>query len=161
MAFRVRVLVGLSGLLLGCAHSTIQAPAPTVRNSGVALSVVSGQRCFVTRDNERLPPPTNDNRVHVRVTLRIENDSPEVVGVTSGDIRLAPRVPARAAQGEIAPIGSTELTLLPGQSQVFPLDFAGPGPVDCRHPFDLEPRGAVTRAARPVTLAPIRLVASR
>jgi hypothetical protein len=149
-----------SGLMLGCAHTTYRAPAPTVANNGVALSVVSGQRCFVTRDSERLPPPTNDNRVHVRVTVQIENDSPGVVGVAPERVRLTAqeRGPART---EIAPMGSAELSLQPGESRILPLDFAGPGPVACGQPLALDPRDALDVDGRSVVLPPVRLVAVR
>ncbi len=150
-----------SGLLLGCAHSTYRAPAPTVANEGVALSVVSGQRCFVTRDNERMPPPANDNQVHVRVTVEIENRSPGVVGVDSEKVRLTPHAASPGTRAEMAPLGSSELTVPPGESRVLPLDFAGPGPVDCRQPFDLDTRDALVMTDQPIPLAPVRLATGR
>ena len=150
-----------SGLLLGCAHSTYRAAAPTVANEGVALSVVAPQRCFVTRDDERMPPPVNDNRIHVGVTVQIENRSSAAVGVDSEKVRLAPHAPGPGTRAEIAPLGSSELTVLPGESRVLPLDFAGPGPVDCRQPFDLDTRDALGMTDQPIPLAPIRLTATR
>jgi hypothetical protein len=158
---RLGALVVASGVLLGCAHSTTRAVAPTVANEGVALSVVSGQRCFVTRDNERMPPPTNDNRIHVRVTVEIENRSPGVVGVDSDKVRLTPHAAGPGTHGELTPLGASELTVPPGESRVVPLDFAGPGPVDCRHPFDLDPRDAVSMTDGPIPLASVRLAATR
>ena len=149
-----------SGVLLGCAHSTYHAPAPTVANEGVALSVVSGQRCFVTRDDERMPPPTNDNRVHVRVTVEIENRSPGVVGVASEKVRLTQHAAGPETRAEIAPLGASELTVPSGESRVLPLDFAGPGPIDCRQPFDLDTRDALVTEERPILLAPVRLAAA-
>ncbi|HEY4395751.1 MAG TPA: hypothetical protein VGP64_16895, partial [Polyangia bacterium] len=154
-------LVVASGLLLGCAHSTYHAAAPTVANEGVSLSVVSGQRCFVTRDNERMPPPTNDNRVHVRVTVQIENSSPAPVGVETDKVRLTPHAAGSGTHAELAPLGPSDLTVPPGESRVLPLDFAGAGPVDCRQPFDLDPRDAVVMADRPIALAPVRLARAR
>ena len=61
----------------------------------------------------------------------------------------------------MAPLGLSELTVPPGQSRVLPLDFAGPGPIDCRQPFDLDPRDAVVVTGRPILLAPVRVVATR
>ena len=151
----------VSGALLGCAHSTYRASAPTVANQDVALSVVAGQRCFVTRDDERMPPPTNDNRVHVRVTVQIENRSPEVVGVAPEKVRLTPHAAGPGTHAAIAPLGGSELTVPPGQSRVLPLDFAGPGPLDCRQPFDLDPRDALVMADQPIPLAAVRLTATR
>jgi len=150
-----------SGVLLGCAHSTFHAAAPTVANECVALSVVSPQRCFVTRDAEKMPPPANDNRVHVRVTVQIENRSPEVVGVASENVRLTPHAADPRTHAELAPLGSSELTVPPGESRVLPLDFSGPGPVDCRQSFDLDTRDALVMADQPITLAPVRLTATR
>ena len=150
-----------SGVLLGCAHSTYHAAAPTVANEGVALSVVPAQRCFVTRDDERMPPPTNDNRVHVGVTVQIENRSPTAVGVDSEKVRLTPHAAGPGTRAEIAPLGSSELTVPPGESRVLPLDFAGPGPVDCRQPFDLDTRDALVRTDQPIPLAAVRLAATR
>jgi hypothetical protein len=158
---RFGALVVASGVLLGCAHSTYHAPAPTVANEGVALSVVSGQGCFVTRDDERMPPPANDNRVHVRVTVEIENRSPGVVGVDSEKVRLAPHAAGPGTRAEMAPLGASELTVPPGESRVLPLDFTGPGPVDCRQPFDLDTRDALVMAERPIPLAPVRVTATR
>ena len=149
-----------SGVLLSCAHSTYHAPAPTVANKGVALSVVSGQRCFVTRDDERMPPPTNDNRVHVRVTVQIENRSPGVVGVEPEKVRLTPQAALPGTRAEMAPVAPSELSVPPGESRVVPLDFTGPGPTDCRQPFDLDPRDALM-SDRPIPLAPVRLAATR
>jgi hypothetical protein len=159
-------LVVASGLLLGCAHSTYQTstyqtPGPTVANKGVALSVVSAQRCFVTRDDERMPPPNNDNRIHVRVTVEIENRSPAPVGVESEKVRLTPHAGGSGMPAEMAPLGGSELTISPGESRVLPLDFAGPGPVDCRQPFDLDTRDALSMAERPIPLAPVRLATTR
>ena len=150
-----------SGLLLGCAHSTYRAAAPTVANKGVVLSVVSGQRCFVTRDDERMPPPTNDNRVHVRVTVQIENRSPGVVGVAPEKVRLTPHAAGPGTHAAIAPLGGSELTVPPGESRVLPLDFAGPGPVDCRQPFYLDPRDSLVMADRPIPLTAVWLAATR
>jgi hypothetical protein len=152
-----------AGVLQGCAHSTYRAPAPTVAdaNTGVALSVVSGQRCFVTRDDERMPPPTNDNRVHVRVTVQIENRSPGVVGVAPEKVRLTPHAAGQGTRAAMAALASSELTVPPGESRVLPLEFAGPGPVDCRQPFDLDPRDALVMADQPIALAPVRLTAAR
>jgi hypothetical protein len=158
---RIGALAVASGVLLGCAHSTSLAPAPTVASEGVALSVVSGQRCFVTRDNERMPPPANDNRVHVHVAVQIENDSPGVVGVESEKVRLAPHAAGPETHAEMAPLGASELTVLPGESRVLPLDFSGPGPVDCHQPFDLDPRDALVTTDRPIVLAPVPLAATR
>lgn len=158
---RLGALVVVSGLLLSCAHSTYRAPAPTVANQDVALSVVSGQRCFVTRDDERMPPPTNDNRVHVRVTVQIENRSPGVIGVAPEKVRLTPHAADRGTRAAMAPLASSELTVPPGESRVLPLEFAGPGPVDCRQPFDLDPRDALVMADQPIPLAPVRLTATR
>ncbi|HEY6475434.1 MAG TPA: hypothetical protein VI456_02570 [Polyangia bacterium] len=149
------------GLLLGCAHSTYRAPAPTVANEGVALSVLSGQRCFVTREDERMPPPANDNRVHVRVTVQIENDSPGPVDVASENVRLTPHAAGSGTRAEMAPLGASELTVPSGESRVLPLDFAGPGPVDCRQPFDLDTRDALVMADQPIPLAPVRLAVTR
>jgi hypothetical protein len=146
-------LVVVSGMLLGCAHSTFRAPSPTVANSGVALSVVSGQGCFVTREGEKMPPPANDNQVHVRVTVQIENGSPGVVGVEPEKVRLTPHA---GTHEEMTPLGASEVTVPPGESRVVPLDFSGPGPVDCHQPFDLDPRDAVT-GEQPIPLAPVRL----
>jgi len=163
LSSRLGALVVAAGVLLGCAHSTYHAPAPTVAdaNTGVALSVVSGQRCFVTRDDERMPPPTNDNRVHVRVTVQIENRSPGVVGVAAEKVRLTPHAAGPGTRAELAPLGPSELTVQPGESRVLPLDFTGPGPTDCRQPFDLDPRDALVMADRPILLAPVRLAAAR
>lgn len=158
---RLGALVVASGVLLGCAHSTYRAAAPTVANKGVALSVVSGQQCFVTRDDERMPPPTNDNRIHVGVTVQIENRSPAAVGVESEKVRLTPHAAGPGTRAEIAPLGSSELTVPPGESRVLPLDFAGPGPVNCRQPFDLDTRDALVRTDQPIPLAPVRLAATR
>jgi hypothetical protein len=158
---RLGALVVASAVLLGCAHSTYRAPAPTVENNGVALSVVSGQRCFVTRDDERMPPPTNDNRVHVRVTVQIENDSAGPIGVETDKVRLTPHAAGPRAHAEMAPLGASELTVSPGESRVLPLDFAGPGPVDCHQPFDLDTRDALVMADRPIPLAPVRLAVTR
>jgi hypothetical protein len=158
MSSHLGVLVVVSGVLLGCAHSTYHAPAPTVaNNNGVALSVVSGQGCFVTRDSEKFPPPTNDNQVHVRVTVQIENGSPGAVDVASEKVRLTPEAASPAAHAELAPLGSSELTVPPGESRVLPLAFSGPGPVDCHQPFDLDTRDALVTANQPVVLAPVRL----
>jgi hypothetical protein len=161
LSSRLGALVLASSALLGCAHSTYRAPAPTVANQDVVLSVVSGQRCFVTRDDERMPPPTNDNRVHVRVTVQIENRSAGVVGVTPQKVRLTPHVAGRGTRAAMAPLASSELTVPPGESRVLPLEFAGPGPVDCRQPFDLDPRDALVMADQPIPLAPVRLAATR
>jgi hypothetical protein len=161
LSSRLGALVVASGLLLGCAHSTYRAPAPTVANEGVALSVVSKQRCFVTRDDEKLPPPANDNRVHVRVTVEIDNHSPAVLGVASEKVRLTPHAAGQATRAEMAPLGMSELTVPPGESRVLPLDFSGPGPVDCRQPFDLDTRDALVMADQPISLAPIRLAVTR
>jgi hypothetical protein len=158
---RFGALVVASSVLLGCAHSTYQAPAPTVANQGVALSVVSGQRCFVTRDDERLPPPTNDNRVHVRVTVEIANRSRGVVGVAPEKVRLTSHAAGPGTHAPMAPLGGSELTVPSGESRVLPLDFAGPGPVDCRQPFELDPRDALVMADRPIPLAAVRLTATR
>lgn len=155
------MVAGVSGLLFGCAHSNYRASAPTVADKGVALSVVSGQRCFVTRDNETLPPPTNDNRVHVKVTVQIENDSSRVVGVTPDKVRLTPHAKGPGTHAPMAPLGAAEVTVPPGESRVVPLDFAGPGPIDCRQAFDLDPRDALVVADRPIVLAPVRLAAAR
>jgi hypothetical protein len=160
---RLGALAVASGLLLGCAHSTYRAPAPTVAdaNTGVALSVVSGQRCFVTRDDEKMPPPANDNRVHVRVTVQIENESPGPVGVEADKVRLTPHAAGSETRAEMAPLGASELTVPPGESRVLPLDFSGPGPIDCRQPFDLDTRDALVMAEQPIPLAPVRLSATR
>ena len=161
LSSRLGALAVASGVLLGCAHSTYRAPAPAVADRGVALSVVSRQRCFVTRDDERMPPPANDNRVHVRVTIEIENRSSGVVGVDSEKVRLTAHAAGPGARAEMAPLGQSELTVPPGESRVLPLDFAGPGPVDCRQPFDLDTRDALVMAERPIPLAPVRLSATR
>jgi hypothetical protein len=161
LSSRLGALVVASGLLLGCAHSNYHAAAPTVANEGVALSVVAPQRCFVTRDDERMPPPTNDNRVHVGVTVQIENRSPAAVGVDSEKVRLTPHAAGRGTHAEIAPLGGSELTVPPGESRVLPLDFAGPGPVDCGQPFDLDTRNALARTDQPIPLAAVRLTATR
>jgi hypothetical protein len=163
---RLGAFVVASGVLLGCAHSTHQTAAhqtaaPTVANEGVALSVVSVPRCFVTRDNEKMPPPVNDNRVHVGVTVEIENRSPTVLGVDSEKVRLTPHAANPGARADLAPLGSSELTLAPGETRVVPLDFTGPGPVDCRQPFDLDTRDALVMAERPIPLAPVRVTATR
>jgi hypothetical protein len=147
--------------VLGCAHSTYRAPEPTVANKGVALSVVSGQRCFVTRDDERMPPPVNANRIHLRVTVQIENDSPGVVGVAPDKVRLTQHARGPDTHAELAPIGPADLTVPPGESRVLPLDFAGPGPVDCHETFDLDTRDALVIAEKPIPLAPVRLTAVR
>jgi len=161
MSSRLLAVVVVSGALFGCAHATYHAPAPTVANNGVALSVVSGQHCFVTRDDEKLPPPNNDNRVHVRVTVQIENNSSQVVGVESEQLRLTSLAGGSGTRTPIAPLGGTDVSVPPGQSEILPLDFAGPGPIDCRQPFDLDPANAVTVDDQPVTLAPVRLVSAR
>ena len=150
------VVLALAGL--ACAHSTYQAPSPTVSKDGVALTVVSDERCFITRDDEKLPPPTNDNRLHLRVTVRFQNDSQGPVVVQADHIRLA--VDGPGAHTEIPPLGATKLTLQPGQSQVVPLDFQHTGPLDCHHPLDLEPMDAVTTADKPIAFEPIRLIAA-
>ncbi len=162
MGFHIRTLVGLglSGLLLGCAHATYHAPEPTVASNGVALSVVSGQRCFVTRDDEKLPPPNNDNRVHVGVTVRIDNASPAAVGVAAGQVRLTPQG-AGAQAAEMAPIGGADLSVPAGESLLVPLEFTGQGRMDCHQPFDLDPRDALTVGEQPVVLAPVPLVSKR
>jgi hypothetical protein len=152
-----------SGLLLGCAHSTSETPAATVAvaNQGVALSVVSVPRCFVTRDNERMPPPANDNRVHVGVTVEIENRSPGVVGVDSEKVRLTPHAAGPETRAELTPQGPSEMTVAPGERRVLPLDFSGPGPVDCHQPFDLDTRDALVMSEQPIPLAPIRVTTTR
>ena len=161
VASRLGALVVASGVLLGCAHSTYHAAAPTVANEGVALSVVAPQRCFVTRDDERMPPPVNDNRVHVGVTVQIENHSSVAVGVDSEKVRLTPHAAGRGTHAAIAPLGGSELTVPPGESRALPLDFAGPGPVDCRQPFDLDTRDALVMTDQPIPLAPVRLTVTR
>jgi hypothetical protein len=161
MSSRVRPLVVLSGLLLGCAHSAPRAPAATVVNNGVTLSAVSGERCFVSRDNEKLPPPTNDNQVHVRVTVQIANSSAAAVGLAPEKVRLTPHAAGPGAQAALAPLESSEVTVPPGQTRVLPLDFAGPGPVDCHQPFDLDPRDALVTADQPIVLAPVPVSSAR
>jgi len=162
MGFHLRALVGLSGLLMGCAHATYHAPEPTVASNGVALSVVAGQRCFVTRDDEKLPPPNNANRVHVGVTVRIDNDSPAPVGVAAGQVRLTPHGRASVTEAEaMAPMGATEVSVPPGESRVVPLEFTGQGRMDCKQAFDLDARDALTLGEQPVVLAPVPLVSSR
>jgi hypothetical protein len=150
-----------SGLLLGCAHSTYQTPAPTVANEGVALSVVSVPRCFVTRDNEKMPPPADADRVHVGVTVEIENRSPAAVGVDSEKVRLTPHAAAPGTRADLAPLAPSEVTVPPGESRVVALDFTGPGPVDCRQPFDLDTRDALVTTEQPISLAPVRVTATR
>ena len=161
LSWHVGAVVVVSGVLLGCAHSPSRAPAPAVANNGVALSVVPGQRCFVTRDDEKLPPPANDNRVHVRVAVRIDNDAPATVGVAPGQVRLTPHAPGPEAQAELAPIGSQEVSVPPGESRVVPIEFAGQGRGDCHQAFDLDPRDAVTIDNRQVVLAPVPLASAR
>jgi hypothetical protein len=148
-------------VLLGCAHSTYQTTAPTVASQGVALSVLSVPRCFETRDNEKMPPPVNANRVHVGVTVEIENRSPAAVAVDSEKVRLTPQAARPGTRAEMTPLGQSELTVAPGESRVVPLDFTGPGPVDCRQPFDLDTRDALVMTDQPITLAPVRLTTTR
>jgi len=143
---------------MACAHSNYQAPAPTVTKDGVAVTVVSDERCFLTREGEKLPPPANDDKLHLRVTVRFQNDSQSTAVVQADHMRLA--VDGPGAHTEIPPLGATKLTLEPGQSQLVSLDFQRTGPLDCHHPLDLEPADAVTIADKPVAFEPIRLVAS-
>jgi hypothetical protein len=152
-------LVVVLGSLVSCAHSTYQAPQPSATRDGVTLTVGAAPRCFVTRDDEKLPPPTNDNRFHLRATVLVENHTDQVVQVAPEQVRLAVKGPGTGMRSEISPLGSTVLAVQPGDREVVPLDFEGPGPIDCHRPLDIDPRNAVTMADQPVWLSPIRLVA--
>jgi hypothetical protein len=161
MTIRPLTLTGLA-LALGmsaCAHSTYQAPSPTVSKNGVAVSVVSDERCFITREDEKLPPPTNDNKFHLRVSLRFQNDSAGTAGVATEHVRLTADGPG--AHTEMSPLGATTLTLQAGQSQIVPLDFERTGPLDCHQPLDLETRDAVSVDGKPVAFESIRLIAAK
>jgi hypothetical protein len=158
MRMGVRSLVVLFGLVVSCAHATYQAPQPSATRDGVTLTVGAGPRCFVTRDDEKMPPPNNDNRFHVRTTVLVENHTDEVVQVAPEQVRLAVKGPGTGMRTEIPPIGGTVLAVQPGGSEIVPLNFEGPGPIDCHRPVDLDPRSSVTMADEPVWLSPIRLV---
>lgn len=160
MTIRGLLVTNLALALAGaaCAHSTYQAPAPTVTKDGVAVTVVSDERCFITREDEKLPPPTNDNKFHLRVTVRLQNDGQGPALVAADHMRLA--VDGPGAPTELPPLGATKLTLQPGQSELVSLDFEHTGPLDCKQPLRLEPADAVTVADKPVAFEPIRLVAA-
>ena len=159
MTIRHLLPVVLPGLVLSCAGATYQAPAPTVSKAGVAVSVVSKERCFISRDGEKFPTPANDERFNLDMKVRFDNDSNRVVVVTPERLRLAGD--ADGKRTEMSPTQGGDVSLQPRESQTVALQFRRTGALDCHHPLELETAQAVTMDGKPIGLDPIRLVSAR
>jgi hypothetical protein len=143
-------------LALSCGHSTYHPQVASVSKAGVTFSVLSDERCFVSRDSEKFPTPVDSDRFHLAVKARVENGTDRVVVVAPEQVRLVEDVHGRRT--EMAPNQSAVVKVQPRTNEVVALEFERAGALDCHHPLDLEAANAVTIDDKPVGLDSIHLV---